>query len=133
MKLQAILGLLPLAVHAGLSRPPHILVVVTDDQGFSDVGFTGGVIPTPAIDALASESVSLANFYVHPVCTPTRAALLTGRLAASTGLTGPLLLAAPCSLPSEIPTLAEELQHGARDEQRARKAADQLEGRLQSG
>ena len=97
-------------VRASLSKPPHILLVISDDQGWADVGYTGGVIPTPTIDALAAEGIKLTSFYVHPVCTPTRAALLTGRLAANTGLTGPLLLAAPCSLPRNVSTHAEQLQ-----------------------
>ena len=59
---------------------PNVVLVMTDDQGFGDFGFTGNpVIRTPNLDALARESARLTNFYVSPVCTPTRAALMTGR------------------------------------------------------
>ena len=94
---------------------PNVLIIVSDDQGYADLNRTGGVIPTPTIDALSwsPETTWLENFYVHPVCTPTRAALLTGRLAASSGLSGPLLLGTPCGLPSKKqfgPNLAESFQ-----------------------
>ncbi|MHC4700802.1 MAG: arylsulfatase, partial [Planctomycetota bacterium] len=53
---------------------------MTDDQGYGDLGATGNpVIKTPNIDAMASASGSMDNFYVHPVCAPTRACLMTGR------------------------------------------------------
>jgi arylsulfatase A-like enzyme len=52
---------------------------MADDLGWGDVGFHDGRFPTPAIDGLASEGVELSHFYVLPVCSPTRAALLTGR------------------------------------------------------
>ena len=59
---------------------PGIVVVMTDDQGFGDLGVNGNpVLETPNIDRLAGESASLRYFYVSPVCTPTRACLMTGR------------------------------------------------------
>ena len=66
--------------------PLHILLIVIDDWGWSDVGFHGAKIKTPNMDKLASEGVILDNYYVQPVCTPTRAALLTGRYPIHTGL-----------------------------------------------
>ena len=65
--------------------PPHILFVVADDLGWSDVGFHGSKIQTPNIDKLASEGVELDNYYVLPICTPTRSALMTGRYPIHTG------------------------------------------------
>jgi len=63
-----------------ISDPPNIILIVTDDQGFGDLGITGNpIIETPHIDALAKGSASMANFYVSPVCSPTRASLMTGR------------------------------------------------------
>lgn len=59
--------------------PPGILHIVVDDLGWNDVGFHGSEIPTPVIDELAAESVVLNRFYVSPICSPTRAGLLTGR------------------------------------------------------
>ncbi len=59
---------------------PNVVLIMTDDQGYGDFGFTGNpIIQTPHLDRLASESVFLTNFCVSPVCTPTRACLLTGR------------------------------------------------------
>ncbi len=60
---------------------PNILVIVADDLGYGDLGFQGGTdIPTPHLDRLAKESTRCTNGYVScPVCSPTRAGLLTGR------------------------------------------------------
>ncbi len=59
---------------------PNVILIMTDDQGYGDLGTTGNpVIRTPNIDRMAERSGSLANFYVSPVCAPTRASLMTGR------------------------------------------------------
>ena len=63
---------------AGPSRP-NILMVVADDLGWGDVGWHGDFGKTPHMDRLVREGVELDRHYVQPVCTPTRAALLTGR------------------------------------------------------
>ncbi len=54
-------------------------MILTDDLGWADVGYHGGVAKTPSIDRLAAEGTRLERFYVFPVCSPTRAGLLTGR------------------------------------------------------
>jgi arylsulfatase/arylsulfatase A len=60
--------------------PPNIVLVVSDDQGLGDFGHAGhGVLQTPHLDRLARESPKVARFYVSPVCSPTRASLMTGR------------------------------------------------------
>ena len=60
--------------------PPNVILIMTDDQGYGDLGVTGNpVIRTPNIDALARRSASMSTFYVSPVCSPTRASLMTGR------------------------------------------------------
>ena len=59
-------------------RRPNVVVVLLDDMGFSDVGCFGSEIPTPAIDGLAERGVRFSNFHVTPLCSPTRASLLTG-------------------------------------------------------
>jgi len=57
---------------------PNVLLVVVDDLGFSDLGCFGSEINTPSIDRIAAEGVRLTNFHVAPMCSPTRAALLSG-------------------------------------------------------
>jgi arylsulfatase A-like enzyme len=58
---------------------PNIIIMVADDLGWSDVGFHGGDIDTPSLDLLAAEGVELSRFYTTPICSPTRAALMTAR------------------------------------------------------
>ncbi|WP_372899704.1 arylsulfatase, partial [Stieleria sp.] len=68
---------------------PNVLLILTDDQGWGDLGSSGNpIISTPTLDRLAGESVRLNRFYVSPVCAPTRAALLTGRYPERTGVAG---------------------------------------------
>ncbi|MGJ8682519.1 arylsulfatase [Paraglaciecola sp.] len=66
---------------------PNIVLIVTDDQGWGDLSFNGNpVLQTPHIDSLAIQGVSFERFYVNPVCSSTRAALMTGRYYARTGV-----------------------------------------------
>ena len=65
---------------------PNIVLFVSDDQGWADVGWHGKEIRTPSLDRLASEGMRLEQFYVQPVCSPTRAALMTGRYPMRYGL-----------------------------------------------
>jgi arylsulfatase I/J len=84
----AVAGLSLLAGNAqgqGAGRP-NIVYIVADDLGFADVGFRGSDILTPNIDRLAAEGAILQNFYTQPLCTPTRAALMTGRYPLRYGL-----------------------------------------------
>ncbi|XP_070560404.1 arylsulfatase B-like [Ptychodera flava] len=68
-------------------QPPHIILIVVDDWGWDDVSLHGSdQIPTPNIDALAHQGVILHNYYVQPICTPTRGALMTGRHPIHLGL-----------------------------------------------
>ena len=69
------------------SQKPNIILIMSDDQGWGDLSISGNTnLSTPNIDALAQNGVSFENFYVQPVCSPTRAELLTGRYAARTGV-----------------------------------------------
>ena len=72
-------GLLLLPCLAGAGGRPNVVLIVADDLGWADVGFHGGPIDTPSIDRLAAEGVRLERFYATPICSPTRAALMTGR------------------------------------------------------
>jgi arylsulfatase A-like enzyme len=67
------------------TRPPNVLLIVADDLGWADVGWHGGKPRTPVMDRLVKEGVELDRHYVQPVCTPTRAALLSGRWASRFG------------------------------------------------
>ncbi len=68
------------------ARKPNIVYIVADDLGWKDVGFHGSDIRTPHIDALAQGGARLEQFYAQPMCTPTRAALMTGRYPLRYGL-----------------------------------------------
>ena len=67
-------------------RPPNIIVILADDLGNADLGYRGSDIKTPNIDQLAKEGVRLESFHGMPVCTPARAALMTGRYPMRYGL-----------------------------------------------
>ncbi|MCG6920480.1 MAG: sulfatase-like hydrolase/transferase, partial [Acidobacteria bacterium] len=59
---------------------PDVILIVTDDQGYGDLGVKGNpLVRTPHIDAMAARSAEMTRFYVSPVCAPTRASLMTGR------------------------------------------------------
>ncbi|MEO9890928.1 arylsulfatase [Aurantibacter sp.] len=75
------------AVKITESKKPNIILIMSDDQGWGDLSFSGNSnLKTPNIDALATNGVSFENFYVQPVCSPTRAELLTGRYATRSGV-----------------------------------------------
>ncbi len=66
---------------------PNIVLILTDDQGYGDLGFNGNTeLSTPTLDDLFSQGVSFDRFYVSPVCAPTRASLLTGKHYLKTGV-----------------------------------------------
>jgi len=74
-------------VGAGETAPrPHIVYIISDDQGWKDVGFHGSDIQTPTLDQLARGGARLEQFYAQPMCTPSRAALMTGRYPHRYGL-----------------------------------------------
>ena len=77
-----LLAALSVGVHAAApAERPNILLIVSDDQGYADAGFQGSRdLATPHLDRLAASGIRFTNGYVtHPFCSPTRAALLTGR------------------------------------------------------
>ena len=78
-----------LVIATETAKKPHILLILVDDLGWSDVGFHGSKIRTPNVDKLASDGVILDNYYVQPYCTPTRDALMTGRYPIHTGKMDP--------------------------------------------
>jgi arylsulfatase A-like enzyme len=85
----ALIGLVasPLARAADTrASRPNVLFLLADDLGWGDVGFHGGEIKTPHLDKLAAAGARLNQFYVQPVCSPTRAAFMTGRYPMRYGL-----------------------------------------------
>ena len=69
------------------NKKPNVIIIMTDDQGFGDLGINKNPnIITPNIDQFASESIQFDNFFVSPVCAPTRASLMTGRYSLRTGV-----------------------------------------------
>jgi arylsulfatase A-like enzyme len=91
--------------------PPNIVLIITDDQGYGDVAIHGNDrIRTPNLDRLARESARFHRFYVCPVCSPTRACLMTGRWNYRTGVVD-TYLGRSMMHPDEV-TLAEALRAG---------------------
>jgi len=87
---------------------PNVIVIMSDDQGYGDLSITGNeAIETPNMDLIANEGAWLKQFYVSPVCTPTRAHLMTGRYAFRTRAIDTYLGRA-CMEPDEV-TMAEVL------------------------
>jgi arylsulfatase A-like enzyme len=103
-----ILWMCALAGGAAADRAPHLVVILVDDLGWADLGHDGSKIDTPHLDQFARQGVKLTRFYASaPMCSPTRAALLTGRYPHSVGVPE---LASPTAR-GNVPVLA--LDHKA--------------------
>lgn len=109
--LASLLAGLLLASAAVAATPPNVLIMVADDLGYADVGFNGSkIIATPNLDRLAATGVNLTDFRACPMCSPTRAGLLTGRWPSRFGMMRAVV--PPWSrfgLPAEENTLPELL------------------------
>ncbi|KAK8754965.1 hypothetical protein V5799_002336 [Amblyomma americanum] len=93
------------------ATPPHIVVVIADDLGWADTSLHGSAqIPTPNLDALASMGVLLNDYYVQPLCSPSRAALMTGLYPAHNGVRAPIMAAQVGGLPLQFKILPEHLK-----------------------
>jgi len=106
-----LIGLL-FALQCGLSGAetasrPNIVFIIADDLGWADVAFHGGNSPTVHLDRLAREGLELTQHYVAPVCSPTRAGLLTGRCWSRFGVTTPTN---ELALPMDTVTLPRALK-----------------------
>ncbi|XP_067935377.1 arylsulfatase B-like [Watersipora subatra] len=85
--------LLSAFVYCSKGQRPNIVLILADDLGWNDVSFHGSTqIPTPNIDQLVRDGIFLNNYYVSPICTPTRGALMTGRHPMSLGLQRSVIL-----------------------------------------
>lgn len=96
---------------------PNVVVMLIDDLGFSDLGPFGSEIPTPHIDGLAGKGWVFTNYRTAPMCSPARAALMTGLNPHRAGFgyvahTDPGYPGYACELPADAPTLAESLRAG---------------------
>ena len=82
--------MLALASYAAVAgQLPNVILILSDDQGFTDYGFMGHkVVQTPNLDRMASQSLLYTRGYVMPVCSPSLACLLTGKLPHQHGITG---------------------------------------------
>lgn len=98
---------LSLVTH-GADRP-NVLILMADDLGWNDVGYHGSEISTPNIDQIAQAGIELDRFYTQPSCSPTRAALMTGKSPASLGVIRPISKNSNVSLPLEEKLMPEYL------------------------
>ncbi len=90
------------------TQDPNIVFILVDDVGWNDVGYNGSEISTPNIDALAASGVKLNRSYVFPICSPTRAALMTGQNPLKYGVDSPMALDG--TLPLNLTLLPEHLK-----------------------
>ena len=94
-----------------LAVQPNIVLIMADDLGWGDVGYHGGEAATPNIDRISAEGVRFDRFYAQPICTPTRASLMTGRYAWRSGMaSGVVLNHLRYGLPLDETTLGEVMQ-----------------------
>lgn len=116
MVLSAMSGLAAPAVFAAETKPaqPNIVMIVSDDFGYSDAGVYGGGagrgMPTPNLDRLADEGMTFFDFYAQPSCTPGRAAMQTGRIPNRSGMTTVAFQGQGGGLPAAEWTLASVLK-----------------------
>ena len=80
------------ALPAPSAERPNVVFMMADDLGWNDVGYHGSEIRTPHVDSIAKRGVELDRYYAYPVCSPTRAALMTGRIPLRFGVDRPLEL-----------------------------------------
>ncbi|HTL29594.1 MAG TPA: arylsulfatase, partial [Tepidisphaeraceae bacterium] len=103
--------LLVVSLSLRAAEKPDIVFILSDDQGSYDVSWRGSEIKTPNLDKLADAGIKLENFYVQPLCSPTRAALMTGRYPMRHGLqVGIIGPNADFGLPLEERTLPQALR-----------------------
>ncbi|XP_071482207.1 arylsulfatase B-like [Diadema antillarum] len=89
---------------------PNIVFFLADDLGFNDIGYHNPAMKTPNLDRLAAKGIKLENYYVQPVCSPTRSQLISGRYQIHTGLQHSIIwVAQPSCHPVTDPTIAQKL------------------------
>ena len=108
----AVLMVVGLATTASAADKPNVVIMLADNMGYGDLGAYGSGgemrgMPTPRIDQLADEGLMLTQFFVEPGCTPTRAALMTGRYSSRSGLNSIIVAGTPLTLQDKEVTIAE--------------------------
>lgn len=99
------------AAAAGATRPPNVVLIFCDDLGYGDLGCYGSALRTPNLDRLAAEGMRFTHFYsANPVCSPSRAALLTGRYPTRVGVPRVLFPKDTEGLPESEATIAQMLK-----------------------
>ena len=112
--LMALFGMLLGGCPAHTQQRPNVIIVITDDQGYGDLSCHGNpFLRTPNLDALHGESVRLTDFHVDPTCSPTRAALMTGRYSTRVGVW--LTYGGRNHLRKDEVTLADAFRHNGYD------------------
>jgi arylsulfatase len=99
------------ALNAQTPKKPNIIIILADDLGYGDLGCYGSSLPTPNLDQMAKEGARLTRFYsASPVCSPSRAALLTGRYPARSGVVNVLMPDSPQGLNASERTIPKVLK-----------------------
>ncbi len=96
---------------SAMAAAPNIVLVLADDLGWNDVGYHGSEIRTPTLDNLAADGVVLTQFHSQPTCTPTRAALMTGKSPQRMGIYRQFAKISTAGLPVDEQTIADYLKH----------------------
>jgi len=97
----------------GSNTRPNIVFIMVDDYGYNDVGYHNKDIITPNIDSLAKDGVRLENYYVQPICSPSRTSLMSGNYVIHTGQQHGVIMAGEArGLPLSFPTVADRLKEG---------------------
>jgi arylsulfatase len=109
-------GFLTAPTQAQQAQKPNVIMIMSDDVGWGDLGsFGGGIMrgaPTPQLDRMATEGMRFVNYYGQASCTAGRASFITGRVPVRTALSSVLVPGDPNGLTAETPTIAETLKKG---------------------
>jgi len=98
-------------VAKGSSSKPNVILILADDLGFNDMPWNNPAIIAPNLHSLAKNGTILRNFYVQPVCTPSRSALMTSRYPIRLGLQTSVITAPqPSCLPLDEVTIGDEMR-----------------------
>jgi len=107
----ATLLLIAISASASAQNKPNVVIMLGDNVGYGDIGAYGAGevrgMPTPRIDSIAAQGLRLTQYLVEPGCTPSRAALMTGRLAVRAGLSAVIVGGTPNTLQAKEVTLGK--------------------------